>query len=219
MKSLFFDEIVSCEKCPRLRNYVKNKEIPRRYKGWEYWNKPVPGFGDEKAKILIVGLAPAFNGGNRTGRVFTGDESGRWVIKGLYTMGLSNLEEGIKRDDGLEVKEVYLTNAVKCAPPDNRPTAEEIRNCMNFLKMEIKNLRDLKVIIALGRIAFSTVLSIYAIKSQFYHGVVIKLPDNKMLIGSYHPSAQNTKTGRLKWEDWTKILKLAIELTLNSPQP
>ena len=213
MKSLFFNEIVSCNKCPRLREYVKNKEKPPRFRNWEYWNKPVPGIGDENAKILIVGLAPAFNGGNRTGRVFTGDESGKWVIKGLYTLGLSNREEGVNRDDGLEIKEVYLTNAVKCAPPENKPTKEEINNCLPFLKMEIENLKRLKVIIALGKIAFDSVLSIYGIKVKFYHGVIVKLPDNKVLIGSYHPSAQNTRTGRLKWEDWIKILKFALELS------
>jgi len=215
VKSLFFNEIVSCNKCPRLREYVKNKEKPLRFRNWEYWNKPVPGIGDENAKILIVGLAPAFNGGNRTGRVFTGDESGKWVIKGLYTLGLSNKEEEVSRDDGLEIKEVYLTNAVKCAPPENKPTKEEINNCLPFLKMEIESLKRLKVIIALGKIAFDSVLSIYGIKAKFYHGAIIKLPDNKVLIGSYHPSAQNTRTGRLKWEDWIKILKLALDLSRN----
>lgn len=212
MKSLFFDEIVSCGKCPRLREYTKNKEKPPKYKDWEYWNKPVPGIGDENAKILIVGLAPAFNGGNRTGRVFTGDESGKWVIKGLYTLGLSNKEEGVSREDCLEIKEVYLTNAVKCAPPENKPTKEEIINCSSFLKKEIESLKEVKVIVALGKIAFDSVLSIYGIKAKFYHGVVVNLPDNRVLIGSYHPSAQNTKTGRLKWEDWIKILKLALDL-------
>jgi len=212
MKSLFFDEIISCSKCPRLREYTKNKEKPLRYKDWEYWNKPVPGIGDENAKILIVGLAPAFNGGNRTGRVFTGDESGKWVIKGLYTLGLSNKEEGVSREDGLEIKEVYLTNAVKCTPPENKPTKEEINNCSLFLKMEIESLKKVKVIVALGKIAFDSVLSIYEIKAKFYHGAIVNLPDNKVLIGSYHPSAQNTKTGRLKWESWIKILKLALDL-------
>ncbi|QIW25184.1 uracil-DNA glycosylase [Sulfolobus sp. S-194] len=216
MISILYNEIVSCSRCERLVEYRKNFKIPPRFVNWNYWNKPVPGFGDEKAKILIVGLAPALHGGNRTGRVFTGDESGKWVIKGLYSLGLSNKEEGKARDDGLEVKEVYLTNAVKCAPPKNKPLKEEILNCSKFLIEEIK-LLQIKVILALGRIAFDTILSLYGIKSKFYHGIIVKLPDNKILIGSYHPSAQNTKTGRLKWEDWVKILKLAYEIA-NNPQ-
>lgn len=196
---------------------MKDVKIPPRFRSWNYWNKPVPGFGDLNAKILIVGLAPALNGGNRTGRVFTGDESGRWVIKGLYVLGLSNKEEGIGKDDGLILKEVYLTNAVKCAPPENKPTKDEINNCRMYLKEEIGSLKNLKVIIALGKIAFDSVLALYGIKEKFYHGVIINLPDCKKLIGSYHPSAQNTKTGRLKWEDWIRILSTALTLA-NNPQ-
>ncbi|BFH72806.1 uracil-DNA glycosylase [Sulfurisphaera javensis] len=217
MDSLLYDKIVSCNKCTRLREYVKNFKIPPRFKDWEYWNKPVPGFGDKDAKILIVGLAPALHGGNRTGRVFTGDESGKWVIKGLYTLGLSNKEEGINRNDGLKIKEVYLTNAVKCVPPENKPTKEEILNCSYFLREEILSLKNLRVIVALGRIAFESILLIYGMRIKFKHGVIIDLPDGKKLIASYHPSAQNTKTGRLKWEDWIKILEMAHEIS-NNPQ-
>lgn len=211
------EEIISCEKCKRLIEYRKNFKIPPRFQGWKYWNKPVPGFGDINARILIVGLAPALHGGNRTGRVFTGDESGKWVIKALYLLGLSNKEEGVSKDDGLRLKGVYLTNAVKCAPPKNKPSSDEILNCMPFLEREIKELKNLKVIIALGRIAFDVVTKIFHVKEEFSHGKIVKLPDGKILIASYHPSAQNTKTGRLKWEDWIKIFKIAIELS-NSPQ-
>ena len=120
--------------------------------------------------------------------MFTGDETGKRVIKGLYTLGLSNKEEGVNRKDGLEIKEVYLTNAVKCAPPGNKPTKEGVNNCLPFLKMEIKSLKRLKVIIVLGEVAFNSVLSIYGMKAKLYHGVIVKLPDNKVLIGSYHRS-------------------------------
>ena len=209
---LLFDEIASCTLCKRLVEYRRSIEPPPRFRGWEYWNRPVPGFGDERAKVLIVGLAPAAHGGNRTGRVFTGDESGRWVIKGLHELGLANKEEGVSVNDGLEVRNVYLTNAVKCAPPENRPTKEEIANCSRFLREEMRLLKNVKVILALGRVAFEAVISLYGVRAEFGHGRIMNLPDGKLLIASYHPSAQNTRTGRLTWEEWVRVLRLAYEL-------
>lgn len=209
---LLFNEISTCTLCNRLVEYRRSIKPPPRFRAWNYWNKPVPGFGDENAKVLIVGLAPAAHGGNRTGRVFTGDESGKWVIKGLYVLGLANKEEGTSVNDGLEVGEVYLTNAVKCAPPENRPTREEIANCSGFLREEIRLLTNVKVILALGRVAFEAVLSLYGVKANFRHGAIVKLPDGKVLIASYHPSAQNTRTGRLTWDEWVRVLKLAYDL-------
>ena len=209
---LLFDEIASCTLCKRLVEYRRSIKPPPRFRAWEYWNRPVPGFGDESARVLIVGLAPAAHGGNRTGRVFTGDESGRWVIRGLYELGLTNKEEGVSADDGLEVKEVYLTNAVKCAPPDNRPTREEIANCSRFLREELMLLPNVKVILALGRVAFEAVLSLYGVRAEFRHGASVELPDGKVLIASYHPSAQNTRTGRLSWGEWLAVLRSAYEI-------
>ena len=208
---LLFDEIASCTLCKRLVEYRRDIRPPPRFRAWEYWNRPVPGFGDERAKVLIVGLAPAAHGGNRTGRVFTGDESGRWVIRGLHELGLANREEGVSANDGLEVRDVYLTNAVKCAPPENRPTKEEIANCSRFLREEMRLLKNVKVILALGRVAFEAVLSLYGVRAEFHHGASIKLPDGKVLIASYHPSAQNTRTGRLTWGEWLAVLRSAYE--------
>jgi len=209
---LLFDEISSCTLCKRLVEYRSTIKPPPRFRGWNYWNRPVPGFGDERAKVLIVGLAPAAHGGNRTGRVFTGDESGKWVIRGLHALGLANKEEGVSVDDGLEVKEVYLTNAVKCAPPKNKPTREEVANCSRFLREELMLLPNVKVIVALGRVAFEAVLSLYGVKAEFYHSAIIELPDGKYLIASYHPSAQNTRTGRLTWDEWLDVLEHACEI-------
>lgn len=210
---MFEDEIISCYKCPRLRKYAENvaKIKVKRFINWEYWGKPLPGYGDENARILIVGLAPAAHGGNRTGRVFTGDESGKWMIKALYELGLSNMEQGINKNDGLILKDVYLTNAVKCVPPKNKPTKEEILNCNYFLKREIESLRNLKVILALGRIAFYSVCLVFGKKCEFSHGQVYDLGKVR-LIASYHPSAQNTRTGRLNWNSWIEIFKRVIEL-------
>ncbi|AWR97906.2 uracil-DNA glycosylase [Acidianus sulfidivorans JP7] len=208
------EEIISCYRCPRLREYSENvaKIKTKRFKDWNYWGKPLPGYGDENAEILIVGLAPAAHGGNRTGRVFTGDESGKWVIKALYEFKLSNLEYSTSRDENLILKNVYLTNAVKCAPPKNKPTRQEIINCNYFLEKEINLLRNLKVIIALGKIAFESVCMVYNIKLKFKHGEIYDLQKVK-LIASYHPSAQNTKTKRLTWESWIEIFRKAIILT------
>ncbi|NON62271.1 uracil-DNA glycosylase [Acidianus sp. RZ1] len=206
--SLLFDEIVSCNRC-ELRNFSKQiaERRVRRFHSWDYWGKPLPGFGDEKAKLLIVGLAPAAHGGNRTGRVFTGDSSGEWVIKGLYELGLSNLEKSTSKEDQLVLRGVYLTNSVKCVPPKNKPNSIEILICRPFLEREISMLNELKVILVLGRIAFSSVVSVLKLECSFSHGKVCEGPIT--LVSSYHPSMQNTRTGRLTWDSWIEVLRKA----------
>ena len=210
--NLVGESLFSCNHCPRLMNYAQSIVPPPRFKLWNYWAKPVPGFGDPNARILIIGLAPAAHGGNRTGRAFTGDQSGQWVVRGLYEIGLANKPESVSRDDGLILKCVYVTNAVKCVPPKNRPTNDEIKKCsLNWLLKEINSLKHLKVIIPLGRIAFYSVSILLGVKADFEHGKEIEVGKYKVL-ASYHVSAQNTRTGRLNWEDWLKILRRAKEL-------
>ena len=201
----------ACNLCPRLRAFAEDVALNRRKFNQEYWGKPVPGFGDPKAKLLIVGLAPAAQGGNRTGRPFTGDETGKWVIGGLYELGLSNLREGVSRDDGLVLKGVFLTNAVSCAPPKNMVRTQEIVNCSTHLRETVELLRELKAILALGSVAFRSVSLVLGIKESFAH---LKVISNKgiYLVGSYHPSPLNTRTGRLTWEEWLRVLRYSWEL-------
>lgn len=207
-------KIISCRKCPRLINYINEiaKNPPKRFKNWDYWAKPVPSFGDKNAEIAIVGLAPAANGGNRTGRVFTGDHSGDWLFKALYETGFANKPTSVSKDDGLEIKNIYITAVIHCAPPQNKPNKDEISNCLPYLLSELKLLKNLKVIITLGKIAFDTITNIYNVKYEFKHLAVYDLPYNKKLIASYHPSARNTNTGLMSWDQWVNVFKKAKEL-------
>jgi uracil-DNA glycosylase family 4 len=209
-------EIINCRKCPRLISYIQEvaKKKKRAYRNWEYWGKPVPSFGDPNAKILIIGLAPAAHGANRTGRMFTGDASGKWLYKALYEVGLSNKEESISKDDDLKLNHVYITATIHCAPPKNKPNRDEIENCSYFLKREIDILKNVKVYVLLGRIAFDNFKRLTKLKGEFANGKILKYKD-KWVICSYHPSAQNTLTGRLKWDDWIKIFKTAKELAFS----
>jgi uracil-DNA glycosylase family 4 len=181
---------------------------PARYRGEDYWARPVPGFGDPLARLLVVGLAPAANGGNRTGRVFTGDRSGEWLFRALYRAGFANQPSSVGRDDGLKLIDCYITAAVKCAPPGNKPLPDERANCFPFLVREVRALRRARVIVALGGYAWQSALS--ALKQNgvevprprpvFGHGAVCYLVCDReryLLIGSYHPSQQNTFTGKL----------------------
>ncbi|MDP8003536.1 MAG: uracil-DNA glycosylase [Caldisphaera sp.] len=208
------EKIISCQKCPRLMKYIKevSEKPPKRFRNWNYWAKPVPSFGDENAEIGIIGLAPAANGGNRTGRLFTGDHSGDWLFKALYEVGLSNKPISHDINDGLKVFNVYITAVIHCAPPQNKPSKEEINNCLPYLIEELKELKKLKVIIALGKIAFDTINSLYNVKYEFKHLAKYKLPDGKWMIASYHPSARNTNTGLMKWDDWVSVFKTAKEI-------
>ncbi len=195
--------IVSCERCPRLRRYCEAvaHEKKRAYRDEVYWGRPVPGFGDPAARLLIVGLAPAAHGANRTGRMFTGDSSGDFLMRALHAAGFANLPASRHVGDGLALTDAYIAAAARCAPPDNKPTAAEIANCLPYLVAEVDALARLRVVVALGRIAFDaclTALGPIAPKPAFAHCAVCSLgPTRPILIASYHPSRQNTNTGRL----------------------
>ena len=201
-------EIIACVRCPRLVGYCARvaREKRRAFRDWQYWGKPVPGFGDPRARVLIVGLAPAAHGGNRTGRVFTGDRSGDFLFSALHRAGFANQATAVSRDDGLRLHDAYITATVRCAPPKNKPLPVEFRNCREYLEREMAALRGLEVVVALGKLAFDTCLSIWkdagviATRSEFpfAHGIVHRLPPPvPALVASYHPSQQNTQTGRL----------------------
>ena len=201
------DSIIECKRCPRLVRWreAAAKNPPRRYLGQRYWAKPLPGFGDPKASLLIVGLAPAAHGGNRTGRMFTGDRSGDWLYGALHAAGFANQANSDHRDDGLRLRECYITAAVHCAPPGNKPVIGEFQRCRPYLVQELKHFRQVKVVIALGKIAFDSFIKAYEEaggtitkpRPKFGHGVAVDLPNGQRLICSYHPSQQNTFTGKL----------------------
>jgi uracil-DNA glycosylase family 4 len=202
------NEIVECALCPRLRDYdVQIGQVKRRaYRDWDYWARPVPSFGDPHARVLILGLAPGAHGSNRTGRMFTGDRSGDILYRVLYRAGMASQPTSVTRDDGLKLSGVYITASAHCAPPGNKPLPAELRNCRPFLKRELDLLTDIRVVVALGKIAFDTYLDILksrgAIVSRaafrFGHNLDYRVgPGLPRLIASYHPSQQNTSTGKL----------------------
>lgn len=185
----------------------KNKV--RRYSNEEYWAKPVTGFGDTDANLLIIGLAPGAHGANRTGRLFTGDHSGQWLMKALYESGFSNIPSSISAKDGLVLKNVFITSCVRCAPPSNKPLNSELVNCSNYLVKELEILKKVKVVITLGHIAFQTYCKINDLKNlKFYHLANYRI-NEKHLIVSYHPSRQNTNTQKLTWPMWINVFDLA----------
>ncbi|HSE43131.1 MAG TPA: uracil-DNA glycosylase [Acidobacteriota bacterium] len=216
-------KIVNCFKCPRLVAYRQEiaKNPPLRYRGEKYWGRPLPGFGDPNAPIYIVGLAPAANGGNRTGRIFTGDRSGDWLFAALYDQGLANQPTSVHRNDGLQLFDVYIGAAVRCAPPDNKPLLSEFENCHPYLVQEMSLLPKMKVIIVLGSIAFNAVRKVLKLNPEyrklkfpkFAHGQEMKLPDGRYLICSYHPSQQNTFTGKLTKPMFDQIFATAKRMT------
>ncbi len=189
-----------------------SREKVRRYRDWDYWGRPLPGFGDPEARLLIIGLAPAAHGGNRTGRMFTGDSSGDWLVRALHDVGLSNQPESISKDDGLELKSVYITAVVRCVPPKNRPLAEEIRNCSEYLREEVRLLDKVEIVLTLGRVAFDAYMRYIFSKRgncepRFRHGGFNDQGDKRILLTSYHPSRQNTQTGRLTWKMWAGVFE------------
>lgn len=207
-------QITYCKKCPRLTAYIRKvaAEKVKRYNGERYWGRPLSGFGDPNAQLLIIGLAPAAHGGNRTGRMFTGDSSGDWVAKVLFKNGFATGPTSTHINDGFSLINAYITAAVKCAPPVNKPTKQEINMCSAYLEQELLLLEDVKVIICLGKIAFDTLKQIIGIKHQkFFHGNNFSY-NNKIILSSYHPSRQNTQTGRLTWNQWDKIFLKAKDL-------
>ncbi len=220
-------EVISCTRCPRLVEYRERiaREKRRAYRDLEYWGKPVPGFGDPKARVLVLGLAPGAHGSNRTGRPFTGDASGNFMYPILYETGFASLPTAIARDDGQVLTGLYITAAARCAPPDNKPLPEEIASCAPFLERELEGLKDLRVIVALGRIGFEAYLNYLKRRQtiaskreyEFRHGAEYSMPDGRILLAAYHPSAQNTNTGKLTKEMFLKIFKRARELADREP--
>lgn len=215
-------EVVSCALCPRLVAYRQEvARVKRRaYLDWEYWGKPVPGFGDPNARVLIMGLAPGAHGSNRTGRPFTGDASGKFMYPVLYETGFANQPTATDRNDGLKLKDLYITAAVRCAPPDNKPLPSELAACSTFLDRELAGLDKVRVVVALGKIGFDTYLNylkrrgLLAGKKDyvFKHGASYSMPDGKVLLASYHPSNQNTQTGKLTRQMFVEIFHEAAEL-------
>jgi len=217
--------IIRCQKCPRLLAYLQeiSKNRPKRYRDWAYWAKPLPSFGDPNASVLIVGLAPAAHGGNRTGRMFTGDRSGEWLFGALYKFGFANQPNSICRDDGFVLKDCYITATIRCAPPKNKPLPEEIENCRSYFLKELELLDKVKVIVPLGQIAFTQTLKSLRMKSYevppfaFGHGktYVLRTPNSPLrtitLVVTYHPSQQNTQTGKLTEPMFYQIFRMARE--------
>jgi uracil-DNA glycosylase family 4 len=214
--------IVSCELCPRLRAHCTEVARTRRraYADWEYWGRPVPSFGDPKARVMALGLAPGAHGSNRTGRPFTGDGSGDFLYPVLHEAGFASQPKAVSRDDGMKLSGLWITAMARCAPPGNKPTPEELRNCAPWLDQEMKLLTDLRVVVCLGRIAFDGLLAhemrMGTLKKRtefvFAHGAEYKLPSGLIAIASYHPSLQNTNTGKLTREMLLKVFKRARKL-------
>lgn len=191
--------IIRCERCPRLVKYREHvaREKKREFREWEYWGRAVPSFGDPQARVLIVGLAPGAHGANRTGRMFTGDSSGKWLYRALHKAGFANLPSWERRDDGLKLSDCYTTAACHCAPPGNKPLPGEIANCSGFLRKELSAMKRIQLVIALGKIAFDTYLKSRGVKPlpKFAHNRVYDF--DPVLIASHHPSRKNTNTGKL----------------------
>ena len=205
--ALVNERIVNCRRCPRLVEHRERvaHEKKREFRDWDYWGRPVPSWGDPDARLLIIGLAPAAHGGNRTGRIFTGDSSGDWLYRALHKAGFANRPASKYRGDGLALNDCYITATIHCAPPDNKPLPVEIVNCRGYLAEEMHLLKRVRVVVALGRIAFEHYLrtierlgtAIAKPRPQFAHCLVHELSNGQRLIASYHPSRQNTNTGKL----------------------
>jgi uracil-DNA glycosylase len=216
------EEIIACTLCPRLIAHCRKVgEIKRRaYLDWDYWAKPVPGFGDPNARLLILGLAPGAHGSNRTGRPFTGDGSGNFMYPILHKAGFASQPTAIRREDGLQLINAYITAAVRCAPPENKPSPEEIGNCATFLDREFGALTNVKVVVVLGKIAFDAYVNYLKRRGElktkrgilFGHGETYKLPDGRTLLCSYHPSLQNTLTGKLTEKMFLDVFRKARRL-------
>ncbi len=212
--------VTECRKCPRLVQWREKVAAEKRaaFKDWDYWGRPLPGFGDPDAELLIVGLAPAAHGGNRTGRVFTGDRAGNWLFGALHRFAYANQPNSDHRDDGLRLTGAYVTAAVRCAPPANKPTSEERNTCLPYLERELGLLQRVRVILPLGSFAYDAVARLTGLRPRprFGHGVEARLSDRRTVLCSYHPSQQNTFTGKLTEEMFDSVFLRARELSRDS---
>ena len=215
--------IIKCKKCPRLVKFIKKITTEKRKQNIneDYWGKPVTGFGDTSAKLLILGLAPAAHGGTRTGRAFTGDKSGEFLFKCLHKAKISNQSTSENLKDGLKLKSTYITNILKCVPPGDKPLNKELNNCSKYFDLEISNLKKLKIIITLGKVAFDNCLKFYKKKYildkkfHFKHGKSYILPNNVILIPSYHPSPRNVNTKLISQKMMVNLFKKAKQISTN----
>jgi uracil-DNA glycosylase family 4 len=212
------EDVISCFKCPRLVAWRQEVARDKRaaFRNQDYWGRPVPGFGDLDARLLIVGLAPAAHGGNRTGRIFTGDRSGDWLFAALHRAGFANQATSVSRDDGLRLRGAYIAAIVRCAPPANKPLPEERDNCLPYLKRELEILTDLRVIVCLGSYALDGVSLALGLRPRlkFGHGAKHRLSDGRTILCSFHPSQQNTFTGKLTEAMLDSVFARARELTV-----
>lgn len=221
------ESIIACTRCPRLVEHRQRVILhrPRRFREWPYWARPLPGFGDPLARLLVLGLAPAAHGGNRTGRVFTGDRSGDWLFAALHRFGFANQPVSRHRDDGLTLHDAYIAASVRCVPPENRPLPQELANCRPFLLAELALLSRIQVVVALGRIAFTTYLAacqdaglpLPSPRPRFAHGALYAMPHGVTLIASYHPSQRNTQTGLLTQAMFDEVFQKARALLAEAP--
>jgi uracil-DNA glycosylase family 4 len=215
-------EVIACTRCPRLVAHCRRvaQEKRRAYRDWQYWARPVPGFGDPNARVLILGLAPGAHGSNRTGRMFTGDGSGNFLYPVLHQAGFASQAQATDRNDGMRLRDAYITAAVRCAPPDNKPLPAELARCAPFLEREVAGLKRVRVVVALGKVAFDAYLGILKRSGvianrngfRFAYGARYRLPDGKTLLASYHPSQQNTNTGKLTRKMFLKVFRDAAKL-------
>jgi uracil-DNA glycosylase len=223
-------QILRCTQCPRLVEHRTRvaREKRRQYRQEDYWGKPLPSFGDPQARLLIIGLAPAAHGGNRTGRMFTGDQSGDWVYRTLHRFGFANQPTSMHRGDDLTLRDAYITAAARCVPPDNKPSSDELVACRPYLRRELELLRRVRVVVPLGKIAFDAYLTARRelglprqdARPLFAHGAVTPFPDGVLLVASYHPSRQNTQTGRLTQAMFDAIFaRVRQELDGDVPRP
>jgi uracil-DNA glycosylase family 4 len=222
-------DVMACVRCPRLLEHCRKvaAEKRRAYREWEYWGKPVPGFGDPNARVLILGLAPGAHGSNRTGRPFTGDASGSFLYPVLHRTGFASQPSATHRGDDLELRDAYIISAIRCAPPANKPLPLEIENCAGFLDRELDGLSRIRVVVALGRIGFDAYLNylkrraLLTRKSEykFAHGARYAMPDGRILLASYHPSNQNTQTGKLTVKMFQQIFEEAARLAEGAREP
>jgi uracil-DNA glycosylase family 4 len=217
------EEVVACRACPRLVAWRELVAAEKRasFRDETYWGRPVPGFGDPAASLLVVGLAPAAHGGNRTGRVFTGDRSGDWVFRAMWKAGFANQPTSVAAGDGLQLTGAWVAAVVRCAPPANKPTPEERDRCMPYLAREVALLAGVRVVVALGQFAYDAACRLFAVRPRprFGHGVEVPLPTGRTLICSYHPSQQNTFTGTLTEPMFDAVFSRARELSSEGREP